>query len=165
MRVYHVVNKRLDEWVDESRMKLDEVQGPRKPDAKTPIKGQGNGATGSRPASPIDHSQSSTPTPTQMRRGPPAKKKKLDDVRGLSLSFRNIVVSLYFNGASSNHVILAALISVLSVIYLLYFRTELKLIHSLVFVVIRHTRYPLTLYILYTEAAVEGRAFRRCQSY
>lgn len=74
------VNKRLDEWVDESRMKLDEVQGPRKPDVKTPVKGQG--AVGSRPPSPSnEHSQSSTPAPASVgRRGPPSKKKKLEDV-------------------------------------------------------------------------------------
>lgn len=79
-----LVNKRLDEWVDESRMKLDQVQGPRKVDVKTPVKGQGAGAPGSRPVSPTtgEHSQCSTPTPSQMRRGgPPHKKKKVDDVR------------------------------------------------------------------------------------
>ena len=62
-------------------MKLDEVQGPRKPDVKTPVKGQG--AIGSRPPSPNgENSQTATSTPTPVgRRGPPSKKKKVDDVR------------------------------------------------------------------------------------
>ena len=61
-------------------MKLDEVQGPKKTDAKTPVKGQG--APLSRPCSPNGElSQCSTPTPGQMKRGPPFKKKKLEEVR------------------------------------------------------------------------------------
>ncbi|XP_013403703.1 histone acetyltransferase KAT5 [Lingula anatina] len=42
-------NKRLDEWVDESRLNLDKVELPKK-DAKTPVKD--NKASGSRPSSP-----------------------------------------------------------------------------------------------------------------
>lgn len=86
--LYFLVNKRLDEWVDESRMKLDQLQGPRQVDVKTPVKGAGStAAVGSRPVSPTpDHSQCSTPTPSQMKRsGPPFKKKKLDEVRCVSV--------------------------------------------------------------------------------
>ena len=64
-------------------MKLDQIQGPRKPDAKTPQKG--GGALSSRPGSPVggEQSQCSTPIPgagpaTAARKLPPGKKRKLD---------------------------------------------------------------------------------------
>lgn len=75
-------------------MKLDQVQGPRKVDIKTPVKGQGAGAPSSRPVSPTgDHSQCNTPTPNQMRRGgPPNKKKKMDEVSAEIQPFPHLLV-------------------------------------------------------------------------
>ena len=44
-----LVNKRLDEWVDEGRLDLSKLQLPKKEDTKKSSKGKG---TGSRPCSP-----------------------------------------------------------------------------------------------------------------
>ena len=46
---YFLVNKRLDEWVEEERLDLSKLQLPKKEDAKKTSKGKG---AGSRPCSP-----------------------------------------------------------------------------------------------------------------
>ena len=46
---YFLVNKRLDEWVEEERLDLSKLQLPKKEDTKKTSKGKG---AGSRPCSP-----------------------------------------------------------------------------------------------------------------
>ena len=46
---YFLVNKRLDEWVEEERLDLSKLQLPKKEDTKKTNKGKG---AGSRPCSP-----------------------------------------------------------------------------------------------------------------